>query len=127
MMLTAIRISVSRAPMLFRSISHNPICSKSLHISNFRRNSFVYTPIVSQIRLFTTKPDDHHESKDTSMNGKLKKMWRKYGVITIVTYLSIYATTLSSLFISLDYGLFNASTVGVDPVEAIKKVSIYFL
>jgi hypothetical protein len=60
----------------------------------------------------------------TEVKDKIKFLWRRYGYLAIFTYLGIYATTLSSLFVALDFDIFKASTVGLDPNEAIKKVRI---
>jgi hypothetical protein len=39
--------------------------------------------------------------------------------LAVGTYLGVYVTTLGSLFLALDYDIFNAATVGLDPVYAI--------
>lgn len=49
-------------------------------------------------------------------------MWKDYGKLAIGTYFSVYVVTLGSIFLSLDYDLFNAATFGIDPQTAIKKV-----
>ena len=56
--------------------------------------------------------------------SKVKQMWRQYGTVFIGTYLGVYVTALSSLFLALDYDIFNASMVGLDPVAAVTKVII---
>jgi hypothetical protein len=42
--------------------------------------------------------NDSDKVEDTSTKGKLKLMWKKYGFIFIGTYLSVYASTLVSIF-----------------------------
>eukprot|EP01035_Chromulina_nebulosa_P017772 gene17772-23375_t len=51
----------------------------------------------------------------------------KYGVVAIGTYFGLYVTTLGSIFLSLDYDLFNSASFGLDPNTAIKKVCDLFL
>jgi hypothetical protein len=58
-----------------------------------------------------------------SIKYKLTKLWKQYGVIAVTTYLSIYLGTLGSVFLALDYDIFNAATVGLDPAYAIEKFS----
>jgi len=60
---------------------------------------------------------------DKSFKSKVKYMWKSYGVIAIGTYFGIYVTTLGSLFFALDFDVFNAVSVGLDPVLAVQKVS----
>ncbi len=62
------------------------------------------------------------KSSDLSTKDKLKKLWKNYGIIAVSTYLGIYATTLGSIFLALDFDLFNAASVGLDPAYAIEKV-----
>lgn len=38
-------------------------------------------------------------TEDNSTKGKLKLMWKKYGYIFIGTYLAVYASTLSGIFV----------------------------
>lgn len=60
------------------------------------------------------------------MTNKFQMMWQAYGTLALGTYLGVYVGTLGSLFLALDYDIFNAATVGLDPVEAIKKVRYIF-
>jgi len=62
------------------------------------------------------------ELEDGSLKGKVKALWKNYGVVAIGTYFGIYVSVLSSLFFSLDYDVFNASTFGFDPVKTVQKV-----
>lgn len=52
-----------------------------------------------------------------------KDLWKKYGTVAITTYLSVYISTLTGVFLALDYDIFGASTFGMDPVESINKVA----
>jgi hypothetical protein len=47
-----------------------------------------------------------------------------YGFVAVGTYATIYISTLSSIFIAMDYDIFNAATFGFDPVGAVKKVNL---
>lgn len=82
---------------------------------------------MSSVRLASSQSNPEKEDKSfatepTSVTDKFKKMWQAYGVLAVGTYLSVYAGTLGSLFLALDYDIFNAATFGLDPVDAIKKV-----
>lgn len=55
------------------------------------------------------------------MKSKIKGLWQNYGTIAIGTYLGVYLTTLGSIFIAIDFDIFNAASVGLDPAFAIKK------
>jgi hypothetical protein len=56
------------------------------------------------------------------MKDKFKKLWKQYGMIAVGTYLTVYISTLGSLFLAVDYDILNAASVGLDPVMAIEKV-----
>jgi hypothetical protein len=60
--------------------------------------------------------------ENKSFKFKLKTLWKTYGVLAVTTYLGVYVGTLSSIFLALDYDIFHAATVGVDPIAAIQKV-----
>lgn len=77
--------------------------------NNDRRNN---------IRLFSSSEVD---GSNNDLKSKLKVMWKQYGGVAVLTYLSVYVCTLSSVFISLDYDIFNAATFGLDPNAAVKK------
>eukprot|EP01033_Poteriospumella_lacustris_P011638 gene11638-8290_t len=83
---------------------------------------------LPQVRYASSKPETENKAaataapasdKPATVSQKLKKMWEAYGVIAVGTYLSVYVTTLGSLFLALDYDVFNAATVGLDPTYAI--------
>ena len=82
--------------------------------------------ISSSKRLLATSngqiPDITEGKRDESMKGKIKEMWKKYGAVAIGTYLSVYLSTLGSIFLCLDYDVFNSSSFGLDPATAIQKV-----
>ena len=69
------------------------------------------------IRLFSSSEVD----KNDDLKSKLKVLWKQYGGVAVVTYLSVYICTLSSVFVSLDLDIFNAATFGLDPNAAVKK------
>lgn len=86
--------------------------------------------LVGSCRMFSSSSDGNDknkkETKEKIANGmsKMKLMWKKYGTVFIGTYLGVYVTTLSSLFLALDYDVFNAAMVGLDPVAAVEKVHL---
>jgi hypothetical protein len=81
-------------------------------------------PNVGAVRFLSAanKPDTFENDKPATFQEKVKLMWKKYGRLAICTYLGVYVGTLSSLFVALDFGLLNASTVGFDHAAAIAKV-----
>lgn len=56
-----------------------------------------------------------------SSYGKLKMIMEQYGPIAIVTYLSIYVTTLGTLFAGITYGI-DPAQYGLDPEHLVGKV-----
>lgn len=69
------------------------------------------------IRLFSSSEVDENDD----LKSKLKVLWKQYGGVAVITYLSVYICTLSSVFVSLDLDIFNAATFGLDPNAAVKK------
>lgn len=65
--------------------------------------------------------------EEGSLKSKVKYLWKTYGIIAIGTYFGIYVTTLSSIFVSLDFDVFNAASVGLDPVGAVQKARTLFV
>eukprot|EP01038_Epipyxis_sp_PR26KG_P008040 gene8040-10895_t len=83
--------------------------------------------LSSKVRMSSSKNNDNNNSNkmdvtDPSVSGKLKAMWKNYGTLAIGTYLCIYVSTLSSIFLALDFDVFNAATFGLDAVSAVNKV-----
>jgi hypothetical protein len=78
-------------------------------------------------KLFASVPDKDHAAFGGKQENAVKKgfgfrqLWDKYGYISIGFYVSLYVTTLSSIFMALDFDLFRASTFGLDPIESVKK------
>lgn len=62
------------------------------------------------------------DKKKPSMKDKFKNLWKQYGMIAVGTYLTIYISTLGSLFLAVDYDILNAASVGLDPIMAVEKV-----
>lgn len=62
------------------------------------------------------------QSGPLSSKEKLKVLWRKYGWLTVGTYLGIYASTLTGMFLSLEFDLFNAATFGLDTATLVDMV-----
>lgn len=79
---------------------------------------------IPSARFGTSKEDipSKEVEQTQSYQAKLKGLWKTYGALAIGTYLSIYATTLGSIFFALDLNLLNSASFGVDPIEAVKKV-----
>lgn len=79
-------------------------------------------------RLLSSVSEKNHSVVDENQESVVKKgigfrqLWDKYGYISIGFYVSLYVTTLSSIFVSLDFDLLQASNFGFDPIESVKKV-----
>lgn len=83
---------------------------------------------MTQIKISASRPEVEEEiivKEDTGLKGKLKTLWAQYGYVAVGTYLTIYITTLGSIFISIDNDLFNSAAIGIDPQAAVKKVHSY--
>jgi hypothetical protein len=80
------------------------------------------------VRALSTGPqlDNKEHEEPKSFKDKVKIMWKKYGRVAIVTYFGVYIGTLSSLFLALDFGLFNSATFGFDHAAAIAKVCLLY-
>lgn len=87
----------------------------------------------STIRLNSSQSPNDKERKTVaveeggSLKDKLKIMWKSYGILAVGTYLGVYIATLGSMFVALDFDIFNAATFGLDPATAIEKVGFFFL
>lgn len=70
--------------------------------------------------------DGESQGQPKSSKEKLKLLWRKYGWLSVGTYLGIYASTLSGIFVSLEFDLFNAATFGLDTATLVDMVTVLF-
>lgn len=129
--------SVVSAASLARPLSTLPFSLNSQRRTNTIHPLLSFSPKLAmslpQVRYASSKPETEDKAaataapvsdKPATVSQKLKKMWEAYGVIAVGTYLSVYVTTLGSLFLALDYDVFNAATVGLDPTYAIHMVSV---
>ena len=71
----------------------------------------------------TSKPHDEIDS-NLSTGEKLKVLWKKYGLLSVGTYLSMYGVTLTAMFFALKTDLLSASSFGLDPVTVISSVRL---
>lgn len=110
--------AVSRASVVY-SPTHSV---RSIALPQISRSHTYSSPLSGKQSRSMASTDDATEAEDTSVKGKLMKMWKNYGVVTIGTYLSIYVSVLSSFYFALDYDVFKASTFGLDPAAAVQKV-----
>jgi hypothetical protein len=104
-----------------RLLKNAPFCTVTKSVVRAPRT-------VNAVRKLSALPthSDKREEDDSaalSMKDKLKKLWKNYGIIAITTYFGIYGATLTTAFLCLDFDLFNASSVGLDPAYAIQKVN----
>eukprot|EP00956_Cyclotella_meneghiniana_P022139 scaffold41353_cov91-Cyclotella_meneghiniana.AAC.1 len=71
---------------------------------------------MNTIRLLSINPPINEEDQSKSQlsnHQKAKHLLTKYGPIFIGTYLSVYVTTLASLFGMLEYGLIDVNSLAV--------------
>ena len=66
-----------------------------------------------------------YDEKKMTYREKMKNYWNKYGLFFVATYLSVYATTLTGLFLALDNGILSAAAIGMDTKEIIHGVCKY--
>jgi hypothetical protein len=59
----------------------------------------------------------------TNYREKIKLLWKRYGMMFVATYLSVYGATLTGIFATLDFGLLNASSIGLEQAAVVAKVS----
>eukprot|EP01040_Poterioochromonas_malhamensis_P015546 gene15546-17426_t len=114
--------SITNTPKKYnnRSIYH------FYHTKSLHHPRILAADVSTQQTLYSTSKDDLYSSDgrtDLTLKEKFKKLWKAYGIVLISTYLGIYISTLGSLFIALDLDLFNAASVGLDPIYAIHKFS----
>jgi hypothetical protein len=74
---------------------------------------------VSSVRSLST---DSENASNPTFKEKITLMWKNYGKVAIGTYITVYLTTISSIYFALDFGVFNAATFGFDHAAAILKV-----
>jgi len=118
---TASPSSSSSSSSIFTSASlnHSPYYSFRLFTSSSSDNDKKQTSSPSP-----TSSSPTTDIEPTSFKEKITYMWKNYGKLAIGTYFTIYVTTLGSLFFALDFDIFNAAAVGLDPASAIHKVYV---
>jgi hypothetical protein len=63
-----------------------------------------------------------NREKAWNMAGNFKNYVQKYGWTFVGTYLSVYITTLGSVYLALDFDVFRASDFGLDAKSLTQKV-----
>jgi hypothetical protein len=74
------------------------------------------------IELSASKQDAPIVKQDMTMKEQLQNIWTNYRYTGLALYITLYITVLSTIFISLDLDILQASKFGVNPVDAIMKV-----
>lgn len=93
------------------SISNNHITrAQTLCLFNIPNRIFFSTDSKEKEKGQVSEKD----SQENKSQGKLAQLWRRYGYLSIATYLGIYGATLTSMFLALEYDIFNAATFGFD-------------
>lgn len=72
----------------------------------------------------TPAADEARDSSKLSAVQKLKLSWKKYGVLTLVTYFGLYGCTLTGIFFALKTDILSASSFGLDATTVISSVSV---
>ncbi|CAK4703581.1 hypothetical protein LEN26_010557 [Aphanomyces euteiches] len=57
--------------------------------------------------LFSSTTDGATTAAKTPRTNKFKELWNKYGWVGVGTYLSVYVTTLGSMFVAIETGLLS--------------------
>ena len=105
---------------LINPLRHNDIMKYPM--ATFSRQSFS-TNVNSKD---TINAKESTEVAQTSIKDKIKSLWKNYGTVAVGSYLGLYVMTLGSIFLSLDYDIFRASTFGFSPEHAVLKVCEIF-
>ena len=77
-------------------------------------------PVMVRGTNFSTDSESKGKRKVTAKG--VSKFIKKYGLVAVGTYLTLYAATLSGVFFALDYDWFAASSFGFDPITTTKSV-----
>ena len=64
--------------------------------------------------------------ENLSLKARANELWNKYGAIALGTHFSVWVVTLSTVFVCMDFDIFNAATFGLDPIAAVVKVPTTF-
>ena len=82
---------------------------------------------TSRTASFSTIKEEEiiQEEKEAKLTlaRRVKILWKRYGMLTIGTYFSVYFVTLSSVFLALDNQIVNFDAFGFDPHIAVNHVS----
>jgi len=105
---------LTTAPLLLPNTNDSPYHSFRLFSSSSSNNDDNKQKTSSSSSTAT-------DIEPTSFKDKITYMWKNYGKLAIGTYFTIYVTTLGSIFFALDFDVFNAAAVGLDPAYAINK------
>lgn len=98
-----------------------------IHKSPYTATGFPVSNSQHQIKFFTTQSSTPNTQQFNAQKppqspppGKFKQLWRKYGVVSIVTYFSIYVGTLSCMYLAISYGLIGS----MDALSLIQKLGL---
>ena len=70
----------------------------------------------------SNEDNDGKRKKKMSLRDKIKSSWDKYGILGLATYMSLNICTFGPIYFALEWDIFNAAAVGLDPVTAITNV-----
>lgn len=99
--------------------------SSSIRSSSARQkqSGAVIVPRRQSLRsVWGSKQDAPVVKQENDIKAQIKNIWTNYRYIGLAFYITLYITVLSSIFISLDMDLLQASKFGVSPTDAVKKV-----
>lgn len=106
-------------PLRFSSVQPTP------KVDNITENPNQLTAKVSDeipIQELSAVEFEKKIKATSNWREKIKLLWKKYGIMFVVTYLSVYGITLTSVFATLDFGLLNASSIGLEQAVVVTKV-----
>ena len=112
--------------MSVRALSVNGLISS--RSQPHRKPYFLQGTVVNKFsssHVSTSRDSPKEEEQDISkLSGvkRLKMLWKNYGVLTLVTYFSLYGCTLTGMFFALEADLLSASSFGLDAASVIASV-----
>lgn len=118
--------SCARLTMPVRALSANGLISTRLHPHS--KPYFLQGTVVNKFsssHVSTSRDAAKGEDEDISkLSGvkRLKMLWKNYGMLSLVTYFSLYGCTLTGMFFALKADLLSASSFGLDAVSVISSV-----
>lgn len=70
--------------------------------------------------------DNNMVEKKKSIKEKFVSLWKKYGMVFVTTYFTIYFSTIGGMFFALEYNIIPLASFGINPENLIEKfISVF--